>query len=406
LTTGFISGSITVYAKASTPIQYSLAYASSGATAMQYELRVVVAGTTAPSSTGTVSSFNGRTGAVTPASGDYTAAQVGALATTQYVAGKNFIINGGMDIWQRGTSFTGVAVNAYTADRWQTGTWNSSGNVTQDSTLIPPNARYGLRVTSTSSALAWSMQQLIETANVLPYAGQNVTVSFNIAASFTGGDFYPFVYYNTTADASIGTAGWLPCTRVAFNDAIPLATNTFVNGNGVFSVPSNAKSVYVIIQQYGATLSSGQYITLGNVQLEWGNTQTQFSRAGGSIGGELALCQRYFYKVYSSAATSINEKIAIGQATSGTTAIYQIPLPITMRIAPSGTISSLGASSVAIINSANTTAYGCTSIGYDSATPNNVSLTASLGSSLLSVGNASTLLGNANGWYLGFSAEL
>ena len=142
------------------------------------------------------------------------------------------------------------------------------------------------------------------------------------------------------------------------------------------------------------------------MQIEIGNTATPFSRAGGSIGGELALCQRYFYKVYSSASSSINEKIAIGQATSGTTAIYQIPLPITMRIAPSGTIASLGASSVAIINSANTTAYGCTSIGYDSATPNNVSLTASLGSSLLSVGNASTLLGNANGWYLGFSAEL
>jgi hypothetical protein len=82
LTTGFISGSITVYAKASTPIQYSLAYASSGATAMQYELRVVVAGTTAPSSTGTVSSFNGRTGAVTPGSSDYTVSQIAGAAPT------------------------------------------------------------------------------------------------------------------------------------------------------------------------------------------------------------------------------------------------------------------------------------------------------------------------------------
>ena len=44
LTSGFISGSITVYAKASTAIQYSLGYASSGATAMQYELHIVVSG--------------------------------------------------------------------------------------------------------------------------------------------------------------------------------------------------------------------------------------------------------------------------------------------------------------------------------------------------------------------------
>jgi hypothetical protein len=103
LTAGFISGSITVYAKASTAIQYSLGYASSGATAMQYELRIVVAGTIAPSVSGTVSSFNGRTGAVTPASGDYTFSQVsGTAALATQVSGTLPVANGGTNL----TTFT------------------------------------------------------------------------------------------------------------------------------------------------------------------------------------------------------------------------------------------------------------------------------------------------------------
>jgi len=75
-TNGFINGIIPVYAKGGTAIQYALSYASSGATAMAYDLYIVVSGTVAPVSTGTVASFNGRTGAVTPATGDYNSAQL------------------------------------------------------------------------------------------------------------------------------------------------------------------------------------------------------------------------------------------------------------------------------------------------------------------------------------------
>jgi len=76
LTTGFISGTITVYAKASTAIQYTMGYTSSGATAMQYELHMAVSGSSISTSTGTVTTFNGRSGTVTPTTGDYTATQI------------------------------------------------------------------------------------------------------------------------------------------------------------------------------------------------------------------------------------------------------------------------------------------------------------------------------------------
>jgi len=80
LTTGVISGSVSIYAKANTAIQYLIGYASSGATAMQYELHIVVAGASVNASV--VSTFNGRGGTVLPVSGDYTVSQVTGAAPT------------------------------------------------------------------------------------------------------------------------------------------------------------------------------------------------------------------------------------------------------------------------------------------------------------------------------------
>jgi len=416
--------------------------------------------------------------------------QLSGVSVNENIAGKNFIINGGMDIWQRGTSFSVAAgIATYTADRWQalplgTNTITCSqvtANVKTTSTSSVTigtgslsftistgfviaagqgfeayytsgtlNAVYGTVASYNSSTgvlvanitntigsgtyAAWTVTvatlpqfnyalrtqrnsgntstgaiyqcQTVETSNSIPLAGKTITLSFwmRVGANFSGSTMTVGINAGFGNDGNV-IAGMTGSVSVILSSCTPTTSWQLFTFNG--TVPSGATQIGLSLSYTpSGTAGTADYFDITGLQIEISNTATPFSRAGGSIGGELALCQRYFYKVYSSASSSINEKIAIGQATSGTTAIYQIPLPITMRVAPSGTIASLGASSVAIINSANTTAYGCTSIGYDSATPNNVSLAAGLGSSLLSVGNASTLLGNANGWYLGFSAEL
>ena len=343
--------------------------------------------------------------------------QLSGVSVNENIAGKNFVINGGMDIWQRGTSFTNAgSTTANTADRWvayrggfSTGL-SVSRQPTSDTTNLP-FIQYCARVQRASGDTQTAFlgfQTTLETSNSIPMAGKIVTLSFWARAganfSSTSNQLNASVVYGTGTDQNYIT-GFTGFTQIV-NVNVTL-TSTWKLYSFTGTVGSIATQLAISFGETPTgTAGANDYFDITGVQLEIAPQATPFSRAGGSIGGELALCQRYFYKVYSSAATSINEKIAIGQATSGTTAIFQIPLPITMRLAPSGTISSLGSSSVAIINSANTTAYGCTSFGYDSATPNNVSLTASLGSSLLTAGNASTLLGNANGWYLGFSAEL
>ena len=71
---GFISGSMTVYVGSGTNISYSNGYTSVGATPMQYNLHVSVGGTIASNANiPGVTSFNGRSGAVSPAKTDYSA---------------------------------------------------------------------------------------------------------------------------------------------------------------------------------------------------------------------------------------------------------------------------------------------------------------------------------------------
>jgi len=340
--------------------------------------------------------------------------QLSGVSVNENIAGKNFIINGGMDIWQRGTTF--ATGGGYTADRWYC---YASGNAVAE-TLVASGLtgfKYALQVqrnsgqTSTSAIYA---TQSIETLNTLPMAGQIVNLSFwaKCGANYSGTSNQLTVQLiaGTGTDQNV-ISGFTGATAL-FGNTVNLSTSwqRFTVQTNSFLTASVASTYTQLginfIEVPTGTAGGNDWFQITGVQLEIAPQATPFSRAGGSIGGELSLCQRYFYKVYSQNAASVYEKVAIGQATSTTAALFQIPLPVTMRVAPSGTIASLGASSFAIVNSSNTNASAVGSLSYESTTPNNVSLSTSLGGSWLSTGNAALLIGNSAGWYLGFSAEL
>jgi hypothetical protein len=107
-------------------------------------------------------------------------------STLSRAAGKNAVINGGMDIWQRGTSFNNPASAYYTADRFQ-GMRHSqvtgitvSRQTTSDTTNLP-TIQYCARVSrdnANTSTNALYFGSVIETINSIPLAGQTVTMSF------------------------------------------------------------------------------------------------------------------------------------------------------------------------------------------------------------------------------------
>ncbi len=68
-------------------------------------------------------------------------------------------------------------------------------------------------------------------------------------------------------------------------------------------------------------------IDMWGVQVEYGSKATPFETATGTLGGELALCQRYYYRVPGEFETTV--------APSGSSICVLVPLPVTMRVVPS-----------------------------------------------------------------------
>jgi hypothetical protein len=264
-------------------------------------------------------------------------------AVAGVTAGKNAVINGGMDVWQRGTSFTGTTLGAYGADRWGYYRGGAVGGATwtrQSSGLT--GFQYSLRAqrnsgdTSTQYVGIW---QGIETINSIPFAGKTVTVSFyakagaNYSASAnglginlitgTGTDEPP---YNFTGSA-VAIAQYATLTtswqRFTFTATLPAGTNEI--------------SIQIIGYPTG-TAGANDWFEVTGVQLEQGSVATPFSRAGGTIQGELSACMRY----YQALTTSFGVGAATGQAVTTASGFFPMVFRTPMRGTPSIALAAAG----------------------------------------------------------------
>ena len=83
---------------------------------------------------------------------------------------QNYIINGNFDYWQRGTSFAG---NGYTADRFGTGSSNTSTRTVSRSVLVP------------NANSIYSLQYLVGTADAAVAAADYQDITYQVE----GNDF-------------------------------------------------------------------------------------------------------------------------------------------------------------------------------------------------------------------------
>jgi len=232
---------------------------------------------------------------------------LGQSVTTS--AGKNAVINGGMDIWQRGTSIaiaasTGYGSITFSADRWQTATNANqaitiSRQSTNDTTNLP-NIQYCARYQRNSGQTGTGALSLVtnfETSNSLRFAGRAVTFSFYARAganySAASGSLVSTLYAGTGTDENI--YAYTGTTTVAAVTAALTTTWQRFTATGTMSASGTELAIAFTFTPVG-TAGANDYFEVTGVQVELGSTVTTFARSASNFGGELAACQRYYYE--------------------------------------------------------------------------------------------------------------
>ena len=259
--------------------------------------------------------------------------------------GKNAVINGGMDIWQRGTSIAMTAAELFTADRWfvYRGGLVTGGTVSRQTSGVN-FTRYGLRLqrdSGNTSTQPLYLNTTLETQDSIGYAGQTITFSFyaKAGANYSGGALTGRVLYGTGTDQRVTSF-----TGIAVTLSVSATlTTSYQRFQGTATVNASATEIgFDFGYTPTGTASTNDWVEITGVQFELGSIATTFQRAGGTLQGELAACQRYFYKTYPQSVTPGTATNYIGSATGTalTTAAMITPVryAVTMRTTPTITI--------------------------------------------------------------------
>ena len=203
---------------------------------------------------------------------------VSANQVTPSVSMKNRIINGAMQVWQRGTSSSSTGYQ--TVDRWSF--YAGSTPQISQSTDVPSGFVYSASVSGTGSV---GLTQKVETVNTIGLVGQSITISFWLKqATGAGSNAIALnLYYAGAAD------NWNTSTQIGTSQNFT-TTNGWAQYSATFtnmpSGTSNGLQVTIV-----TTSASAVAFQVTGVQLEVGSSATVFDYR--QYGTEYDLCRRY-----------------------------------------------------------------------------------------------------------------
>jgi hypothetical protein len=245
---------------------------------------------------------------------------VDASAFNNAPTGRNRIINGDMRISQRGdyTSATAIPTSGtYYLDRFKcrrngvTGTFTHKLNQTLGNNNVVNTLRFDVTSTTTGRV---ELSQIIEDFNW--FKNKTITFSAQVKSNSTNAR----LVFN--AD---GGGGSTASTAHTGGGEWELLTGTATLTSGVTGV-----QIYAGIQGAGTGdaigVTSGDYFEISEIQIEAGSVATPFEHR--QYGQELALCQRYFYRMSGNDALQDSYQVTQGF----TMGIYWFP--VTMRATP------------------------------------------------------------------------
>jgi len=339
---------------------------------------------------------------------------------TDWNVGKNKIINGDFSINQR--AFTSTTTNnTYGFDRWLirladgTTTYSTQAFTLGTAPVTGYESTNFCRVVTTGQTLTSARSQLEQRIeSVRTFANQTVTVSFwakantgtpkvavELGQNFgTGGT--PSTDVNTYAGQVTLSTSW---ARYSVTVAVPSISGKTLGttaGTDYLSLGLFVSAGSDFNTRTGSLGIQSNTFDFWGVQVEAGSVATAFTLSSGSINGELAACQRYYYRI---ANLAIGDDIAVGSQSTATASRSFVTFPVTMRTAPTAIEQTGTAANYRLIITSGTTQAFNGVPTFASATRNNASFTGtnlSIGVS----GNGAMVQAASTAAYLGWSAEL
>jgi hypothetical protein len=263
----------------------------------------------------------------------------GLRYTGNYAAGKNGILNSDFNIWQRGTTATSTT-DGYQADRWYNYKTGINVTVSQQTTSLQnlPNCARFQRVSGQTGTSSVAFAQMFENAQSVTYANQTITISF---WARKGADYsttssllsWRLITGTGTSNVNVFTTGYTAQATTG-TGSVTLTTSWQRFSVNVTIPATTTQMSFYFLTNFSGTAGTNDYFEVTGVQLEVGASVTAFQTATGTIQGELAACQRYYYR-YSAANQGGYPLIpSLGIAFNTTNVQIGVTNPVFMRVAP------------------------------------------------------------------------
>jgi|GEM_PF-1471101 len=290
-------------------------------------------------------------------------AQTNGIAWSEQSLGyRNVVINGAMQIAQRGTSTAGITSDGYyTADRWQVilsslGTWTQT---VENDAPTGSGFRKSLKILCTTADASPAttdtciIEQLVEGQNLQQFlkgtaSARQLTLSFWVKSNVTGTYIARFSDLDNTRSVSssytISASGTWEKKTITFpadttgafdnDNAASLRVQWWLGAGSTFTSGTLATTwvsttnANIAVGQTNLAAATNNYWQVTGVQLEAGSVATPFEFE--DYGTTLAKCQRYYYLH----ASGTNLNVGIGAATLSTEIIVSVSFPVAMRADP------------------------------------------------------------------------
>ena len=290
-------------------------------------------------------------------------AKMGEVLTNSQIGGRrNIVINGAMQVAQRGTSSTSTGFQ--TCDRIQfltNNTDNFAFTVSQSSTA-PDGFSTSQKLDCTTAESSLDADELarflykvegqdIQHFNYGSSASEEVTVSFYVRSNVTGVYTVEF-RLNAAGTSTITKQYTISSANTWERKILKLPTNTATsvdndNSNGIelsFCVAAGSNfTTGSLGTSWATTATSSRYAGqaanimsstdnewyITGIQMEVGSVATPFEHR--AFGEELALCQRYYYRRVTDTSS---QYLCDAFTTSSTQIVGLVQFPVEMRAAP------------------------------------------------------------------------